>query len=159
MAKILLLHHGVYGQTRKICQRLQAELASLGDEADVVPLVGGAADPSAYDAIIVGASIRNGKHNPAVFDFIRTRRSLLESKPSGFFSVNLVARKPIKNTPATNPYVKAFLGRIAWKPKLVGVFGENFTPNFWNDTPISSHSNGGMPSSPSVAGSIILVRK
>jgi menaquinone-dependent protoporphyrinogen oxidase len=123
MAKILLLYHGVYGQTRKICERLQAELASLGDQADVVPLVGGGVDPAAYDAIIVGASIRNGKHNPAVFDFIRTRQSLLESKPSGFFSVNLVARKPIKNTPATNPYVKAFLGRIAWKPKLVGVFG------------------------------------
>lgn len=123
MAKILLVYHGVYGQTRKICERLQAELTSLGEQVDVAPLAGGGADPSAYDAIVIGASIRNGKHNPAVFDFIRTQRALLESKPSGFFSVNLVARKPAKNTPATNPYVKAFLGRIPWKPRLVGVFG------------------------------------
>ncbi len=123
MAKILLTYYGVYGHTRKICERLQAELASLGEHADVAPLAGGGVDPTAYDAVIIGASIRNGKHNPAVFDFIRTHQALLESKPSGFFSVNLVARKPAKNTPATNPYVKAFLGRIAWKPKLVGVFG------------------------------------
>jgi len=72
---------------------------------------------------VIGASIRNGKHNPAVVDFIRANRDLLENKPSAFFSVNLVARKAAKNTAATNPYVKAFIARSPWKPKLVGVFG------------------------------------
>lgn len=123
MTDILLLHYGVYGHTRQICERLQSELASLGHRADVVPLAGGRADPAAYDVIVIGASIRNGKHNPAVVDFIRANRALLESKPSAFFSVNLVARKPAKNTAETNPYVKAFIARSPWKPKLVGVFG------------------------------------
>jgi menaquinone-dependent protoporphyrinogen oxidase len=36
-----------------------------------------------------------------------------------------VARKPEKNTPETNPYVKAFLARSPWQPKLVGVFAGN----------------------------------
>lgn len=123
MADILLLHYGVYGHTRQICERLQSHLVSLGHRADVVPLAGGQADPAAYDVVVIGASIRNGKHNPAVVDFIRANRSLLDSKPSAFFSVNLVARKPAKNTAETNPYVKAFITRSPWKPRLVGVFG------------------------------------
>jgi len=123
VARILLLHYGVYGHTRQICERMQVDLATLGHRADVVPLAGAGADPQAYDAIVIGASIRNGKHNPAVFDFIRANRALLETKPSAFFSVNLVARKPAKNTAETNPYAKAFISRSPWKPKLVGVFG------------------------------------
>jgi len=123
VADILLLHYGVYGHTREICERLQSGLVNLGHRADVVPIAGGKADPAAYDVIVIGASIRNGKHNPAVIDFIRANRALLESKPSAFFSVNLVARKPAKNTAETNPYVKAFIARSPWKPKLVGVFG------------------------------------
>ena len=78
-----------------------------------------ARDLTALDVIIIGASIRNGKHNPAVLDFIQAHRELLESRPSGFFSVNLVARKPAKNTPETNPYVRAFIAKSPWKPRLV----------------------------------------
>lgn len=125
MARILLLYHGVYGQTRKICNRLKAELASLGDQAEVETLPGAATNPGEFDAIVIGASIRNGKHNPGVLDFVRRHRALLESKPSGFFSVNLVARKPAKNRPETNPYVRAFVARSPWKPTLLGVFGGN----------------------------------
>jgi len=125
VARILLLFHGVYGQTRKICERLQAELGALGHQAEMVPLPGATASPGEFDAIVIGASIRNGKHNPVVLDFVRRNRGLLESKPSGFFSVNLVARKPAKNTPQTNPYVKAFMARSPWKPALLGVFGGN----------------------------------
>jgi menaquinone-dependent protoporphyrinogen oxidase len=36
--------------------------------------------------------------------------------------VNVVARKPEKNTPETNPYLKKFLKQIAWKPKTLAVF-------------------------------------
>lgn len=125
MAKILLLYHGVYGQTRKICDRLQAELAALGHQAEVVPLPGETTNPAEFDAIVIGASIRNGKHNPIVMDFVRRNRELLQSRRSVFFSVNLVARKPAKNAPETNPYVKAFVSRSPWKPALLGVFGGN----------------------------------
>ena len=125
MARILLLYHGVYGQTRKICDRLQSELAAVGHHAEVAPLPGTTTSPAGFDAIVIGASIRNGKHNPVVLEFVRRNRELLESKPSGFFSVNLVARKPAKNTPQTNPYVKAFVARSPWKPALLGVFGGN----------------------------------
>ena len=122
MANILLAYFSVDGQTRKICETLRTELEGRGQHADVVPLANGIADLARYDVIVIGASIRYGKHNPAVFDFVRANQALLESKPSGFFSVNLVARKPEKNTPETNPYVQKFFGKIPWKPRLVGVF-------------------------------------
>jgi menaquinone-dependent protoporphyrinogen oxidase len=123
MAKILLLYSGVYGHTKRISERMQAKLTGLGEQVELAPLGSGAPDPGNYDAILIGASIRNGKHNPAVMDFITRNQALLEAKPSGFFSVNLVARKPAKNTPETNPYTKAFVAKSPWQPKLLGVFG------------------------------------
>ena len=123
MARILLLYNGVYGQALKVSGFVANEVAASGHSAVVRPLVDGAADAADFDAIVIGASIRHGKHNPAVMEFILAHRALLESKPSAFFSVSLVARKPNKNTPETNPYVKAFLAKSPWKPKLVGVFG------------------------------------
>ncbi|MCZ8130002.1 MAG: menaquinone-dependent protoporphyrinogen IX dehydrogenase [Steroidobacteraceae bacterium] len=121
---ILLLHQGVYGQTRRICEFLRNELAALGVAADVAALAD-PPDPSRYDAIAIGASIRNGKHNPAVLEFVRRHRALFDAKPNAFFSVNLVARKPEKNTVATNPYLKAFLDRSPWQPTRVAVFAGN----------------------------------
>lgn len=125
MSNILLLYFSVYGQTRKICETLQAELAREGVQAELRPLIEPGTGLERFDAIVIGASIRHGKHNPAVFEFISQHLALLESRPSGFFSVNLVARKPQKNRPETNPYMKAFVARIPWKPKLLGVFGGN----------------------------------
>jgi menaquinone-dependent protoporphyrinogen oxidase len=125
LSNVLLLYFSVYGQTRKICERLKADLAASGVNAELAPLTEPPADLDRYDAIVIGASIRHGKHNPAVFDFIAQHRALLDAKPSGFFSVNLVARKPAKNTPQTNPYVKAFVSSTPWTPRLLGVFGGN----------------------------------
>ncbi len=36
--------------------------------------------------------------------------------------MNVVARKPEKNTPETNPYMKKFLELSLWKPQQLGVF-------------------------------------
>ena len=53
---------------------------------------------------------------------MRRNQRILESKPNAFFSVNVVARKPEKSRPETNPYLKKFLKQIAWKPKHLDVF-------------------------------------
>jgi menaquinone-dependent protoporphyrinogen oxidase len=36
--------------------------------------------------------------------------------------VNLVARKPNRNTPESNPYLKKFLRQAGWEPQAVAVF-------------------------------------
>ena len=123
MARILFVYSSVYGQTRRICERMQERLAALGHTTEVAAIGATGPDPAGFDAVVIGASIRHGKHNPVVLEYIHRHLATLEAKPSAFFSVSLVARKPGKNTAETNPYAKAFLARSPWKPKLAAVFG------------------------------------
>lgn len=122
MANILLLYSTAYGLSKQICERIQAGLRKRGQQAEVAPLVGYDADPAAFDAIVIGASIKHGKHHPSVLEFIRANKALLEAKPSALFSVNLLARKPARNTPQTNPYLRRLLAQSPWRPKLAAVF-------------------------------------
>jgi menaquinone-dependent protoporphyrinogen oxidase len=123
MANILITYSTTDGHTRSICERLQqvvaAEqhsvvLSAMADEPDI--------DLAPFDKVIIGASIRYGKHQQQVFDFISRNQATLETKPNAFFSVNVVARKPEKNQPETNPYLQKFLRKIAWKPQNLAVF-------------------------------------
>jgi menaquinone-dependent protoporphyrinogen oxidase len=79
-------------------------------------------DLKPFDKIVLGASIRYGKHGKQVYEFIKRNEQLLDSKPNAFFSVNVVARKPEKNRPETNPYLIKFLKQISWRPKQLAVF-------------------------------------
>lgn len=123
MAEILIIYSTTDGHTLEICRRLQqvieqqghrVTLISVDDEANV--------DLQSFDKIVVGASIRYGKHNRKVYEFIKRNEQLLDSKPNAFFSVNVVARKPEKNQPETNPYLKKFLRQISWEPRELAVF-------------------------------------
>ena len=122
VSRILLLYSSVYGHTRKIAEFIQADAAGRGDVVDVRPLVQGATDAASYDAMVVGSSIRHGKHHAEVMEFARAQQAVLESRPSAFFSVSLIARKPERQTPETNQYVREFLARSPWKPQLIGIF-------------------------------------
>ncbi len=123
MANILITYHTTDGHTLKICQRLREVAETQSHKVSVMPVMEAQSmDLSAFDKIVVGASIHYGHHAPAVSDFIRTHQAVLESKPNAFFTVNIVARKPNKNTPETNPYLKKFLKRIQWQPQHLAVF-------------------------------------
>lgn len=121
MNKILILYSTVDGHTLKICRRLQQVLEQAGHRVTLAPL-GPDIELEPFGTIVVGASIRYGKHRPEVARFMRDKRAILERRPSAFFSVNIVARKPNKNTPQTNPYVGKFLRQIGWRPREVAVF-------------------------------------
>ncbi|WP_303904676.1 menaquinone-dependent protoporphyrinogen IX dehydrogenase [Thiohalomonas denitrificans] len=123
MSEILIAYSTTDGHTKEISSRLRqiieqqghrVSLISIDDEPDI--------DLDRFDKIILGASIRYGKHSKQVHKFIEKNQSILESKPNAFFSVNIVARKPGKNTPQTNPYLQKFLKRIKWNPKELAVF-------------------------------------
>jgi menaquinone-dependent protoporphyrinogen oxidase len=73
--------------------------------------------------LLYSSSIRHGKHHAEVMDFVRAQRELLDRMPSAFFSVSLIARKPTKQTPETNQYVREFVAKSPWKPRLIGIFG------------------------------------
>ena len=123
MASILIIYSTVDGQTLKICQRLQQVIAQQGHRVELVGIDDAPdADLNRFDKIVIGASIRYGKHRPQVYEFIRRNQTVLEGKPSAFFTVNVVARKPGKNRPETNPYIRQFRRLVSWQPTELAVF-------------------------------------
>ncbi len=119
MEKSLLIYSTVDGQTEAICRRMAS--CAKNTIVDVMS-ISNVRNLDDYKTIIIGASIRYGKYRNEVYNFINENFLVLESKKNAFFSVNVVARKPEKNSPNTNPYVIKFLDKINWKPKNIEVF-------------------------------------
>lgn len=123
MANILIVYSTTDGHTLEICRRLAQTIEPQGHTV-ILANVDDCRDLNllAFDKIVLGASIRYGRHSPKIVEFIRCNQALLDGKPNAFFSVNVVARKAEKNQPETNPYLRKFLQKIAWKPKALAVF-------------------------------------
>ena len=119
MDKSLITYSTVDGQTKNICEKI-AEYASNSD-IDLLP-ISNEIKLDDYKTIIIGASIRYGKYRKEVYSFIKKNKDILDNKENAFFSVNVVARKPEKSTPSTNPYLIKFLEKIEWVPKNLAVF-------------------------------------
>ncbi len=129
--KILILYSSTDGQTKNISQKMkeilsdknEVELNSIENSFDL--------NLESFSKIIIGASIRYGKHKNEIYNFIKMNKETLDKKKNAFFSVNVVARKPEKNDSDTNPYIKKFLKISNWKPNKIGVFaGRVDYPNY-----------------------------
>tara|TARA_B100001121_G_scaffold193152_1_gene168712 strand:+ start:960 stop:1490 length:531 start_codon:yes stop_codon:yes gene_type:complete len=121
MLSSLIIYSSTDGHTINICKRIinflgnhKTQIMPL-DEAKKINL-------SDFSQIIIGASIRYGRHSKELYKFIDLNKNILNNKKSIFFSVNVVARKSNKNTADTNPYIKKFLKISKWKPFKIGVF-------------------------------------
>ena len=123
MADILIMYSTTDGHTLEICEFLKQVIERNG-HAVTLQSVDDASQraPADYDKIVLGASIRYGKHSKRVYEYIAKNQQTLDRKPNAFFSVNVVARKPEKRHADTNPYVKKFLKQISWQPKELAVF-------------------------------------
>lgn len=123
MPNTLIVFSTVDGHTLKICQRIQRVLEGRAHEVTLVAVDEALRmDCSTFDKIILGASIRYGKHSPLVYEFVGKNREQLARAASAFFSVSVVARKPGKNTPAGNPYFRTFKRRSQWSPSIAATF-------------------------------------
>ena len=131
MFKFLIIYSTTDCHTKMICKRIKklltdgnlVELLSLEDAKKV--------DLYNFEKIIIGASIRYGKHSKELYEFINLNKNILEQKKCAFFSVNVVARKPEKNTAETNPYINKFLKISKWRPNKIKVFaGKIDYPNY-----------------------------
>ena len=140
MPQIGFLYSTVDGHTIEICERLAQVVEEGGFTATLLELTPASEiDLDSFDQIVIGASIRYGKHRPEVVEFIEDNIKALESKHGAFFSVNAVARKPEKRQPDTNPYVRKFFKKISWQPAAIGIFGGKINYSmyrFWDRTMI-----------------------
>tara|TARA_Y100001934_G_C12049349_1_gene630002 strand:+ start:223 stop:744 length:522 start_codon:yes stop_codon:yes gene_type:complete len=122
MTKYLIIYSTVDGQTKKISERIFSKLKKKGSVTILSLEEAYNEDIDKFGFIIIGASIRYGKHRDNLFKFIKENKITLESKMTAFFSVNVVARKPEKSEADTNPYIKKFILLSDWKPNYLTVF-------------------------------------
>jgi len=118
----ILIYSSIDGQTLKIseyvkekCKKTTSfELKPIHDVKNI--------SLNKYEIIIIGASIRYGKHNSEIAKLVKDNLEILNNKKTAFFSVNAVARKQGKDLSSNNPYVIKFLNKTKWKPDIAAVF-------------------------------------
>lgn len=120
---VLVYQSSRFGHTLRMADRIAERLAGTGFTTSVRPLAEHRSVPlDDVDAVVVGASIRYGYFTPALKSFASRNVDYLNSHPSAFFGVNLVATKEGKDTVDTNAYTSKFLAATPWRPTVSEVF-------------------------------------
>ena len=122
MKDSIIVYSTIDGQTKKICEKIistsyQNKSIDMCSVEDVTTF-----NLNDYSKIIVGASIRYGKHSSEITKLVKNNLEVFNNKKTAFFSVNAVARKPGKDLSTNNPYVIKFLNKTKWKPDITAVF-------------------------------------
>lgn len=80
------------GQTRKIAEHVANTIRARGDEADLLDLASGTRidlDLTSYAAVVLAASVRLGRHEHEMVEFVKAHHAELEHVPTAFLSVSL----------------------------------------------------------------------
>ena len=99
MASILIAYFTTDGHTLKICHTLQHCLQQKGHESTLIDIASTDVVSDKFDAYVVGASIRYGRHDPSVYQFIHHNQQLLSER--GCFSRLILWRAKVVKIPHT----------------------------------------------------------
>jgi len=124
MARILLAYASTHGHTAKIAARIAEVMRGAhhhvvvyDDVASIDP------DLNVFDAVVVGASIHSGHHQPDLVAWAERHSTSLGLHPSAFFSVCLTAADDSdESRQATHDYLDDFEERTGWTPRLRTTF-------------------------------------
>ena len=121
MTRILVLYASTHGHTGKIAARIAQAIGPAADLRSADPA--NELAPWQYDAVVVGASVHAGHHQPAVLDWLSAHSSALSSMPSAFFSVCLTAADDTDEArEASQRYIDEALAKTRWEPRLTRTF-------------------------------------
>lgn len=124
MSRVLILYGTSEGQTAKIAREMRVALESAGLEvttanADVMD-----PRPSAFDGIIVAASVHAGTYQKCVRQWVRAHAVEFGARPAVFVSVCLGV---LQKDPKVDADLAAIVGRFAaetgWTPRAKHVAG------------------------------------
>ena len=122
MRKYLIIYSSIDGHTKKICKNICNQIKK-NNIAKIVSLsLLKEEDLIISDFVIIGASVRYGKHRKELYNIISKYKLIISERKSAFFSVNVVARKKNKSDVTNNPYLIKFLKLSKWKPDYIEVF-------------------------------------
>ena len=86
----LIIYSTTDGQTKKICESIKDNSINKSSYEVVSLNEAFYKEIEKYDQIIIGASIRYGRHSPRVYKFIKENKNILEKKRLHFFQLMLL---------------------------------------------------------------------
>lgn len=117
---VLIAFGSTEGQTRKIAHHIEATLAAANHTVTLTDCSETSKTPSlsAFDAVIVAASVHNKRHQDSVNSFAFVERTHLEAMPSAFISVSLsiIAKDGEEEA---QQYIDDFAVETGWTPKAI----------------------------------------
>jgi len=117
--RVLLVLANLHDDAARIATMLAEELAADGLAVEILELDARHALPLAdYDAVVVGANVRFGRHARSVIEYIREQRGSFASLPAFFFSVGGHGAFD------RDSYVHRMTRRTGWKPTAAASFAD-----------------------------------
>jgi menaquinone-dependent protoporphyrinogen oxidase len=122
MTKILVAYHSHDGQTAKIAQRIGERLRAPDVVVDVVEAADASA-PDRYDVVVVGDSIRLGRHSKALVRYLRRHHEALRRVRVALFQVSMTsARSDEAHHAEAQRLVEQLVTKGDLKPRVVATF-------------------------------------
>lgn len=120
MPQALIVYASTHGHTAKIAAAVARAVRENGLEVEVRNVSSAAQlSPSAYDSVIVGASVHGGRHQHEIVDWAKRHHILLSGMPSAFFSVCLsAADDTAESGEATRSYIDDLGGSRPLRPRV-----------------------------------------
>jgi menaquinone-dependent protoporphyrinogen oxidase len=123
--KILAVYGSNYGQAKAVLERVTATLEGRGHavttfKGDAVPTDVAVAD---FDAVLVAGSVRIGKYQPYILDFVKRNIEALRSRPTAFISVSGTRPESLPEwREESAEQIRKFLEQAGWEPTRTGMF-------------------------------------
>lgn len=124
MIRVLIVYSSVDGQTARIAKRVADGLRESGLEVTLHPAwrLDAPWEIETHDAVVVGGSVRFGRHARELERWVRERLERLAARPAAFFSVSMAAAGEGERAREAIRWRDEFLSRTGWKPALAASF-------------------------------------
>jgi menaquinone-dependent protoporphyrinogen oxidase len=120
--KLLLVYATTEGQTQQVARFVAEHLAQQGHETMLVNAIDATAgpDPSAFDAVIIAASLHTGHYQACIIHFVRQHLAQIQSRPNAFLSVSLAAASHDQDdVEGLSQCVANFAQQTSWTPACI----------------------------------------
>ena len=119
---ILLTFHTHEGQTQRIADRIACDLVDEGFDVDLLK-VSDDPDPTGYQAVVVGTSVRFERHGRSTTRYLRRHSAELAGMPLALFQVSMTsARTDQEHVAKADQLVLRLLSRTGVHPEVIAKF-------------------------------------
>ena len=115
--RILVAYATTEGQTRKIAERVVAQVREFGHDAELFDTARSpiGLNVDSIDKVIVAGSVHQRQHQETVAMFVSANLAQLQTKPTMFLSISVSAAFK-EGVPEAQSYVDEFLAYTGWQP-------------------------------------------